>query len=143
MVSFSTYAFGHNSSPPLLNGTFTKLRPLNHVLNASLVYSATEILKVQAFSFSYNFSLTEKAHGIQTTEYFIPQLLDPSPMIIVLTGHNGSASFAESVSYPQLPILIGADFSHSIAGSKIVSLSHIVSIDSALYEVVTKWGATG
>jgi hypothetical protein len=140
MVSFLTYSFGHNSLSPFSNRTFTRLSPLSYVLNASLVYSTVEILKAQIFTFNYNFSLTEKAQGVQTREYHIPHLLDSSPMIMVLTGTNGSASFAEWVSYPQLPLQIGADFSESTAGSKIVSKSHIVTINSALYEVVTKWG---
>jgi len=141
MVSFNTYAFSHNSSPATLpNGTFARLSPLNDVLNASLVYPTTEILKAQIFTFNYNFSLTKKAQGTQTVEYFVPQLLDASPMIMVLTGYNGSTSFAEWVSYPQLPLLIGVDFSESIAESKTVSISHIATINFALYEVVTKWG---
>ncbi len=143
MVSFNTYAFGHNSSSSFPNGTFTRLSPLSHVLNASLVNSTTEILRAQVFSFNYNFSLTEKARAVQTVEYFIPRLLDSNPLIMVLTGHNESTSFAEWVSYPQLPIQVGVDFSQSIAGSKIVSLSHIVTINYALYEVVTKWGGLG
>jgi hypothetical protein len=63
-------------------------------------------------------------------------------MIMVLTGYNGSMSFAEWVAYPQLPIQIGANFTESIARSKIVSLNYIVTINQALYEVVTKWGGT-
>jgi len=140
MVSFNTYAFSHHSKSPLPNRTFTRLSPLNHVLNASLAYSTTEIIKAQIFTFNYNFSLTEKAQGAQTLEYLIPRLLDPSPMVMVLTGYNGSTSFAEWVSYPQLPLQIGVDFSESVAGSKVVSLSHIVTINFALYEVVAKWG---
>jgi hypothetical protein len=142
MVSFTAYTFSHSAPSPPPNGTFTRLSPLNHVLNVSLAYSTTEILKAQVFSFGYNFSLTEKARETQTIEYFIPQLLDPSPMMIVLTGHNGSTSFAEWVSYPQLPLQTGVNFSESITGSKIVSLNHIITINSALYEAVTKWGTT-
>lgn len=140
MVSFSTYSFGHNASSHFPNRTYTRLSPLNCILNASLVYTTVEILKAQIFTFNYNFNLTEKAYGIQSREYYIPHLLDSSPMIMVLTGTNGSASFAEWVSYPQLPLQIGANFSESTTGSKIVSKSHIVTINSALYEVVTKWG---
>jgi len=143
MVSFNTYAFGHNSSFPLPNGTFTKLSPLDHVLNASLIYSTTGILKAQVFTFNYNFSLIEKAQGVQTVEYLIPSLLDSSPMIMVLTGYDGSTSFAEWVYYPQLPLEIGIDFNESTAGSRIVSQSHIVTINSALYEIVTRWGGLG
>jgi hypothetical protein len=94
------------------------------------------------FTFNYDFSLTEKARGEQTLEYYIPRLADSSPMIMVLTGNNGSTSFAEWVSYPQLPIQIGANFNESIAGTQIVSLSNVVTINHALYEVVTTWGGT-
>lgn len=142
MVSFNVYAFGHNSATPFPNRTFLGLSPLNYVLNVSFTYPDTEILKAQVFTFNYNFSLTEEAQGDQTVEYNVPRLLDSSPMIMALTGLNGSSSFAEWVSYPQLPLQIGSDFSQSIAGAKIVSQIHIVTINSALYEVATKWGGT-
>ena len=139
-VSFNTLAFSHNSSSPLPNGTFVSLSPLSYVLNASLAYATTEVIKAQVFTFSYNFSLTEKTQGIQTVEYLVPRLIDASVSVMVLTGTNGSASFAEWVAYPQMPLQIGADFSESIAGSRVAVYSQIVTINSALYEVVTKWG---
>jgi len=140
MVSFNTYAFGHQSPSPLPNRTYLWLSPLDYVLNASFNYPSIEILRADVFTFNYNFSLTTKAQGNQTVEYNITRLLDSSPMIMVLTGLNGSSSFAEWVPYPQLPIKTGVDFSQSIGGAKIVSQSHIVTINFALYEVVTKWG---
>lgn len=140
VISFNAHAFSHNSISPLPNGTFTGLSPLNYVLNASLAYATTEVIKAQVFTFSYNFSLTEKAQGIQTVEYLVPRLIDTSVSVMVLTGANGSASFAEWVTYPQVPLQIGADFSESIAGSRVAVHSQIVTINSALYEVVTKWG---
>jgi hypothetical protein len=60
--------------------------------------------------------------------------------VIVITGLNGSTSFAEWVAYPQVPLQIGADFDESTTGSRIVVQNHIVAINSALYEVITKWG---
>jgi len=140
IASFSTCAFAHNSQSPLPNGTFVRRSPLDYILNASFAYATAEVLRAQAFTFSYNFSLTEKAQGVQTAEYSIPRLLDTSPMIIVLAGVNGSASFAEWVAYPEIPVQVGADFSESTAGPRIVVHSQIVTINSALYEVVTKWG---
>jgi hypothetical protein len=140
IVSFGVHAFSHDSSSPLPNGTFVNLSPLNYVLNASLAYATIEVIKAQVFTFSYNFSLTEKAQGIQTVEYLVPRLIDTSVSVMVLTGANGSTSFAEWVAYPQVPLQIGADFSESIAGSRVAVYSQIVTINSALYEVVTKWG---
>jgi hypothetical protein len=124
------------------NETFTRLSPLNYVLNASLVSSSVQVRNAKVFTFNYNFSLVEKSEGAQTKEYYVPRLVDSSPMIMVLTGYNGSMSFAEWAAYPQLPILTGANFTESIARSKIVSLSYIVTVNQALYEVVTKWGGT-
>jgi len=140
IVAFNVYAFSHNSSEPLPNRTFTRLNPLNYVLNASFLYPSEEILKTMVFTYNYNFSLTEKNQNDQTVEYAIPRLLDSSPMLLVITGINGSSSFAEWSSYPQVPFEVEADFDVSDTGTKIVSFSHIVTINSALYEVVTKWG---
>jgi hypothetical protein len=55
-------------------------------------------------------------------------------MIIVITGSNGSSSFAEWTSYPQLPLEMGANLSGLDAASKIVSLAYTVTINFALYE---------
>ena len=140
VVSFGIHAFSHNSPSPMPRGTFVSLSPLDCVLNASFTYAATEIIKAQVFTFSYNFSLTEKTWGIQTAEYLFPRLVDASVSVIVLTGSNGSASFAEWVAYPQVPLQVGADFSESIAGSRIAVYRQIVTINSAIYEVVTRWG---
>ena len=140
VVSYVAYAFGHNSPNPLPDGAFADLSPLNYVLNASFTYAATEVVKAQVFSFSYNFSLTEMTQGVQTVEYAVPRLIDASVSVLVLTGSNESASFAEWVPYPQVPLQVGADFSESMAGSRVAVHSQIVTIGSALYEVVTKWG---
>jgi len=140
MVSLGTYSLGHNSDDPLPNATFTRLSPLNYVLNATLNYATVEISKAQIFTFSYNFSLSLNTQGAQTVEYSVPHLLDASPIVMVLTGVNGSTSFAEFVAYPQTPLQIGAKFDESIAGSRIIVYRHTVTINSALYEVVTKWG---
>ncbi len=142
IVSFSVYAFAHNSPSYHPNRTFLNLSPLNHILNASFTYPSTEIWTAQVFSFNYNFSLSKGVQGDQSAEYDIPSLMDSSAMIIVLTGLQGSSSFAEWVAYPQLPLQIGVDFDQSIAGTIVVSQSRIVTLGFALYQIVTRWGGT-
>ncbi len=142
IVSFNVYTFSVNSSTPLPNRTFTLLSPLNYVLNASLVSPSVNILAARIFTFSHNSSLTVKAQTGLSMEYFIPTMLDSSPMVMVLTGNSGATSFAEWVAYPQLPLLVGADFNQSTAGTKIISVSSFITINNALYEVVTTWGGT-
>jgi len=140
VIAFNTHAFVHNSPNPSPNSTLTQLSPFDYALNVSLLSSSVEILRSQIFTFNYNFNLTVTVRDAQTIEYAIPRLIDRSPMILVLTGLNGSTSFAEWVTYPQVPLEIGANFTESIAGSRIAVQNHIVAIDSALYEVVTMWG---
>lgn len=140
MVTLNVYAFGHNSTTPFPNKTFTKMSPLNHVLNATFTSPSEEVLSVWVFTYNYNFSLVENSNGTQTAEYSIPRLLDSSPLLLVITGLNGSSSFAEWTAYPQVPLQIGTNFDTSISGAKIVSISHIATINSAMYEVITKWG---
>ena len=139
IVAFNVYAFSHNSSEPLPNRTFTQLNPLNHILNITFTHPSEEIRKTLVLTHNYNFSLSEKSSNAQSTEYDIPRLLDSSVMILVITGFNGSSSFAEWVSYPQVPLAVGADFDNAETGAKTVAFSHIVAINFALYEVVTRW----
>lgn len=140
MVSYNVYAFGHNSPIPWPNRTFSRLSPLEYVLNATFMYPSEEILKTLVFTYNYNFSLVESVNGTQTAEYSIPRLLDPSPMLLVITGLNASSSFAEWCSYPQVPLKVGTDFEASDNGVKTVSFNDIVTVNSAMYEVVTTWG---
>lgn len=142
IVAFNVYTFSHNSSEPLPNRTFTRQNPLNYILNVAFTYPSEEVLKTQVFTYNYNFSLIEKSRNAQTVEYCIPRLLDASPMLLVITGLNQSSSFAEWSSYPQVPLETGADFDESDNGAKAVSFSHIVTINSALYEIITKWGGS-
>jgi len=136
--AFNVYSFSHNSSTPEPNGTFMKLNPLNYTLNVSFLYP-NEVLKAQIFTYNYTFETTSIAEDNQTAEYHFPRLLDASPMILVITGANGSSVFAEWVSYPQLPIDVGADLSGLDAAAKIVSLTFIVNVNSALYEFDIKF----
>jgi hypothetical protein len=141
VVAFSTSTFGHNSPNPLPNSTFTRLSPLDYVLNVSLLSPSVEISRSQIFTFNYSFNLTATVQDTQTIEYAIPRLIDRSPVVLVLTGLNGSTSYAEWVTYPHVPLEVGANFTESTAGFKIAVQNHIVTIESALYEIVTMWGS--
>jgi hypothetical protein len=143
IVAYDVYTFSHNSSEPSPNRTFAELNPLNYVLNVTFTYPNEEVLKTLVFTYNYNFSLIEKNRNAQSAEYNIPRLLDASPMLLVITGLNQSTSFAEWSPYPQVPLETGADFDESTSGVKTVSFSHIVTINGALYEIVTKWGESG
>jgi len=139
MVAFDVYLFNHNSSAPEANGTFMTLSPLNYALNVSFLYPTEEVLMAHAFTYGYNSELTQISGDNQTAEYSFPHLLDPSPMILVLTGSNESSIFAEWVAYPQLPLTMGSDLKDLGAASKIVSFTYIVTVNSALYKCTIKF----
>jgi len=140
IVTFNVYPFSHNSSTtPEPNGTFMRLSPLNYTLNVSFSYPDEQVLRAQVFTYNYTFEMTQTAGDNQTAEYSVPHLLDASPMIMAITGVNASSIFAEWVSYPQLPIEIGADLSDLGAAAKVVPLTYIVTINSALYEFTVKF----
>lgn len=143
IVTFNVYPFNHNSSTPEPNGTFMRLNPLNYTLNASFSYPNEEILRTQVFTYNYTFEMTQITGANQTAEYRFPHLLDASPMILVITGFNGTSTFAEWVSYPQLPTEMGVDLSVLDAAAKVVSLIFIVTINSALYEATIKFVGPG
>jgi hypothetical protein len=57
-------------------------------------------------------------------------------MILVVNGHNGSASFAEWTAYPPLPLEIGANLDDLNTTSKAEALAYLVSVNHVLYECV-------
>jgi hypothetical protein len=138
VISFGVYSFGHNASIPEPNGIFTRPTPLNYVLNASFNYPDEQISGAYAFSYGYWASLTRLSNATQTVEYSFPRFLDKSANILVLTGFNGTKSFAEWVSYPQIPLDIGVNFDSSTSKRSVASFTYIVTINVALYELQIK-----
>jgi len=136
IISFSVYAFSHLAPSPETQGTFAHLTPLNFMLYASFPYVTEEILTAQVFTYNYRFNLTKIAEEGQTMQYGIPRILDSSPMILVVYGLNGTATFAEWTAYPQLPLTFGASFKDST----VSSFSYVVTINSAFYLATIKCG---
>ncbi|NWG10671.1 hypothetical protein HXY33_02805 [Candidatus Bathyarchaeota archaeon] len=134
IVSFETYTFMHNSSEPKPENTFLRLSPLNHILDVSLVYSGINLSKTYALTCNYNAILTQTSSNNQSAEYAIPHFLDSSPTLLVATGWNSTAFFAEWVAYPQIPVQIGADFTNLTTLSNIFTNTYVVAVNSALYE---------
>lgn len=142
-ASFGVYPFSHNCSfSPQPNGTFLRLNPLNYTLNVSSPPATVQISRTHVFSFNYDFNLTLINEGNQSLEYEIPRLLDYSPLILVVTGFNYSSCFAEWVSYPQLPIVLGMDFGRLDTMSDGTCFVYTVAINSALYKFKVTMGGT-
>jgi len=126
MVSFAVYAFGHLSSDPLPNRTFTELSPLNYTLYVNPTYPDENLSNAYVFTYGYHFNLTEVA----SNAYSIPRLSEASPMILTVAGLNASTYFVEWVSYPQIPFKTGADFNHS----ESTAFVYTVAVHQVLYK---------
>jgi len=135
VVSFGISSFEHDAQVPEVNDTFAGLNPLDYRLNVSFDYLNEQVLGAYAFSYSYWANLTMLANTTQTAEYSFPHFLDKSTTVLVLTGLNGTESFAEWVSYPQIPLDIGVNFDSSNSTENVASFTYIVTIDSASYKL--------
>jgi hypothetical protein len=138
IASSKVYAFAHKTAEPKPRGTFLRLSPLSYVLNASFAYPAVNLSSAYALTFEYNSTLTQKASDNGSATYEIPHFLDPSLMIIALTGWNSTAFFIEWVAYPQVPVQVGADFAGFTSLSNVFAYMYVVTINSAIFEC-TVW----
>jgi len=136
ILSYTVYSFVHNMKGyPNDVGRYATLSPINYTLRAELTSASDRILYAKVFTYNYWFNLTE-AEGTSTVQYFeIPQILE-SPMIIVGTGLNSSSSeyFAEWVSYPQIPLNFGLNFTGRYHLADAFSFRFLVTINSSIYE---------
>lgn len=143
LISSTVVSFGHNSETPQPNKTFVRLSPLNYSLNVSFRRQNLTVSKAYVFTCNYQFSLSEISTGPETVEYLIPKLVDSSPMFIAISGDNGSVTFLEWTTYPQLPLQTGPD-SDTMTGSESATFRHVVSVNSVLYEfAATYWSVKG
>lgn len=127
IVSYDVLPFAHVSGSPDPSGTYATLSPKDFTLHVDLDPDAS-ILNAAVFSLDFTFNLT--AAGL---DYEIPRLLDPGPMILVLTGSNASAYWAEWVAYPQVPLEMGSDMSADQIVSDVNRVSYVVVIEGARY----------
>ena len=126
------YAFGHLSSDPSPNNTFLSLSPLNNTLQVDPKFSETSLETAYEFSYGYESALTSTSNET----YAIPRFLDSSPKVLAVAGWNGSTFFVEWVTYPQVPLEMGADFENT----ECFSFSYLITIDRVLYRLNVRCG---
>jgi len=132
ITAYGVYAFGHLSSEPSPNNTFLELSPLNYTLHVNPKYSDVSLETGYALSYSYESNLTPTSN----VTYAIPEFLDSSPIVQVVTGLNTSAFFIEWTAYPQIPLEIGANFENA----ECFAFSYIVTINRAFYKLNVQCG---
>jgi hypothetical protein len=132
ITAYGVYAFGHLSSESSSNNTFLELSPLNYTLHVNPKYSNVSLETGYALSYSYESNLTSTSN----VTYAIPEFLDSSPTVLIVTGLNTSTFFIEWTAYPQVPLEIGASFENA----ECFSFSYIVTINKAFYKLNVQCG---
>jgi hypothetical protein len=127
IASYNILSFSHNSSLQYSPNEFARLSPFNGSLYFDLEDNVTA-WNAAIFSFEYSLNLTASGSG-----YNIPYVLDCSPLIITLTGVNGSDYWVEWAAYPQIPLKIGVDMPKNYSVSDVYQEVFIVEINGALY----------
>jgi hypothetical protein len=132
LTAYGVYSFTHLSQEPSPNRTFLGLGPLNYTLNLNPKSPDITIEDSYAFSYAYQSNLTSTS----STTYAIPAFLDKSPIVLVVSGHNDTASFVEWAAYPDIPLEFGANFDNS---EKNVFV-YTISVKDALYKLTLSFG---
>lgn len=127
IASFDVLPFAHNISQPGQPGAFASLSLLDYTLGVSLS-GGVSAWNAAVFSYDYSFNLT--ASG---SDYTLPRLLDGGPMVVTLTGINGTDRWAEWVAYPQIPFEVGGDMDDDYVVSDVRVVEYVVEIEGGLY----------
>jgi hypothetical protein len=127
ITAYGVYPFEHLFTELGPRNSFLNVSPLNHRLWLNLNYSGIVLWNAYAFSYVYQSNLTVASD----TSYTIPRILDKSPIVLVVTGSNGSTFFLQWTSYPQIPLKAGADFSNA----ECHSFSYVVTVEGVFYEL--------
>jgi hypothetical protein len=133
ITSFDVLPFAHNVSQPSQRGAYASLNPLDHNLDVSLTGGASA-LNAAVFSYAFSFNLSDSG-----SDYILPRLLDVGPMVVTLTGVNGTDRWAEWVAYPQVPFEIGADMEDDYVVSDVRIVEYLVEIEGSLYRYGMKF----
>ena len=133
ITSYAIYNLENSTQETVSSSGFLTLSPLDYKLNFSINSSDLTIQNGYIFSYSYQQNLSYKPGAVQCP---IPEIVDKSPLIIVVYGVNNGAYFQEWVSYPQVPFNAGSDFS----GSQRNVFTYTVTVNGVLYKLEISFG---
>jgi hypothetical protein len=132
ITAYEAYSFAHLSQEPSPNHTFLGLSPLNYTLSVEEKFPDVTVEHGYAFSYAYQSNLTSTS----TTTYAIPEFMDKSPTVLVISGVNDTTPFVEWTAYPSVPLDFGSDF----ANSEKNVFSYTVLIKETLYKLTISFG---
>jgi len=133
ITSYAIFNLASSTQQTVSSNGFLTLSPIGHELSFSTNSSELTIQNGYVFSYAYQQNLAYTPGAMHCA---IPEIVDKSPLIIVVYGVNDGAYFQEWVSYPQVPLNAGSDFS----GSQQNVFSYIVTINGVLYKLDISFG---
>ncbi len=132
ITSYAIYNFGTSKQELTPNSPNLVMSPLDYTLN--LNDTSHELTFQNTYLFSYSYQQTLPI--IEGSKTPIPQIIDKSPMVLVVFGLNGTTYFQDWTSYPQVPLTVGANFEDS---QKNI-FSYMVTISGVLYTIDLSFG---
>ena len=132
VTAYEAYSFAHLAEEPSPNHTFLGLSPLNHTLSVEENFPDVSLDHGYAFSFGYQSNLT----AASASTYAIPEFVDKSPTVLVVSGVNDTTPFVEWTAYPCVPLDFGSDFENSEQNVFV----YTVLITGALYKLTLSFG---
>jgi len=134
MTSFAVYDFNSSTQEFVSNDVFLTIDgPINSTLTWVSNDSFLAVEKVDVFSFGYARNVSV-ANG--TTQCLLPNLVDLSPQIIILSGHVNGSVFQTWISNPRVPFEVGSDFNQSEQNV----FTYLTTIKKNLYKVEVTLG---
>jgi hypothetical protein len=133
ITSYAIYNLENSTQETVSSSDFLTLSPIDYKLNFSTNSSDLTIQDGYVFSYSHQQNLAYKPGAMQCP---IPEIVDKSPLVVVVCGVNDGTYFQEWVSYPQVPFNAGSDFS----GSQKNVFSYTVTINGVLYKLDISFG---
>jgi len=133
LTAYQAYSFNHLSEETPFNQTYLNLSPLNNRLDITVENSSsTTIDECYAISFGHQ----SEPPLVSSNVYEIPELVDRSPIVLVITGHNDSMFFIEYCAYPIVPLSFGSNFDSSGQNTFV----YTVNIEGTLYKLIITLG---
>jgi hypothetical protein len=132
VTAYEAYSFAHLAQEPSPNHTFLGISPLNYTLSVEETSPNVTIEHGYAFSYDYQSNLT----AASADTYAIPEFMDKSPTVLVVSGLNDTTPFVEWTAYPNIPLDFGSDFENSEQNVFV----YTVIIKGALYKLTLSFG---
>ncbi len=133
ITSYAIYNFLNSTQESAPSNGILVLSPLNYTLSFTSNSSGLMVQKGYVFSYSYQQNLTYMQGATQCP---IPEIIDKSPLIMVICGLNNGTYFQEWIAYPQIPLRAGSNFE----GSEQNIFSYVVTINDVLYRLDVSLG---